>query len=94
MDSESLVRLLEAGSLSKWPLCNSLRRIQELLRTFHSTVTHIFKEANSAADKLATMEAQDDFLSTAFQQLPGGVKATILLDGREIPFVRTQVVRA
>ena len=86
--------LLNAGILSKWLLCNSLQRIRDLLRNLHSTVTHIFKEANRAADKLATMEAQDDFLSTAFQQLPGGGKATILLDGREIPFVRTQVVRA
>ncbi|XP_027127811.1 uncharacterized protein [Coffea arabica] len=93
VDSAGLVQLLETRSLTKGPLCSSLRRIQELLRSLHSTVTHIFWEANSAADKLAMMEAQDDFPSAAIQQLSRGIRATILLVSREIPLVGTQVVR-
>lgn len=90
VDSTGLVQLLDSGSLAKWLLCNSLRQIRALLQSFSATTRHIFREANAAADKLATMDLQGDFYSTAFQQLPREVRATLLLDSRGTPFVRTQ----
>ena len=65
-----------------------------MLQNLHSTVTHIFREANSAEDKLASMKAQDDFLNATIQQLLGVVKAAILLDSREFSFAHMQVVKA
>nr|XP_027093665.1 uncharacterized protein LOC113714069 [Coffea arabica] len=93
VDLAGLVRLLESGGLAKWPLCNALRQIRSMLRSFNTTATHIFRKANAASDKLATMDTQGDFFSTTLQQLPKDVRATIFLDSRGIPFVRTQVVR-
>nr|XP_027100424.1 uncharacterized protein LOC113719415 [Coffea arabica] len=90
VDSAGLVQLLDSGTLAKWPLCNSLRRIRGLLKSFNATAKHIFREANSAADKLATTDSQDDFFSTSLQHLPREVRAILLLDSRGVPVVRTQ----
>nr|XP_027124110.1 uncharacterized protein LOC113740785 [Coffea arabica] len=56
VDSAGLVHLLDSGALAKWPLCRLIRQIRALLQSFNTTAKHIFREANSAADKLATMD--------------------------------------
>ena len=57
VDLAGLAHLLDSGALAKWPLCNTLRQIRAMLQSFNTTARHIFREANAAADKLATMEA-------------------------------------
>ncbi|XP_071907829.1 uncharacterized protein [Coffea arabica] len=93
VDSAGLVQLLDSGALAKWPLCNSLWRIRGLLQSFNATAKHIFREANTAAYKLATMGSQDDFFSTSLQYLPREIMVTLLLDSRGVPVVRTQCRR-
>ena len=88
VDLGSLVRMINAGML-----CNSSHRIRDLLQHLRSTVSHTFREVNSAVDKLASMMDQDDFVGTTIYQLPRVVKAAIVLDSRELSSVRLQVVR-
>ncbi|XP_071906019.1 uncharacterized protein [Coffea arabica] len=80
VDSEVLVRLVLSGSPSKWPLCNTLCRIRGLLAVLSSTVRHIFREANSCADKLAGLELHADTVFSSTHQLPLAVWATLHLD--------------
>ena len=55
VDSENLVRLIISRMVAKWPLCNTLRRIQALLDFFSALIAHIFREANSLVDMLANL---------------------------------------
>ena len=85
-----LVEMDLAGLVQYWLLCNSLRQIRGLLRSFNAIAKHIFREANTTADKLATMGPQDDFFSMSLQHLLREVRATLLLDSMAVPVVRTQ----
>ena len=92
VDSKSLVGLINAGATSRWPLCNTLRQIRELLSSFSASVTHVFREANSSADKLAGLRLSSELFCTSFQQLPNLVRASIVLDSREFSSLRWQVI--
>ncbi|XP_027171546.1 uncharacterized protein LOC113771125 [Coffea eugenioides] len=83
VDSQVLVHLIQSGTVSKWPLCNMLRRIRHLLASLASSCSHIFQEANSSADLMANLRWGTDFFCTSHQQLPSTVRASILLDARE-----------
>lgn len=93
VDSENLVRLIADKSVSKWPFCNVLRGICTLLRGFSSSITHIFRKANSSVDKLAEMQSASDLFCTSLQELPGVRRATIRLDSLEYSFLCMQVAR-
>ena len=67
VDSESLVRLINCSVISKWPLCNVLRRIRALLWDLSSSATHIFREANTSLDKLAALRSSLDLFCTSLQ---------------------------
>nr|XP_027086420.1 uncharacterized protein LOC113708150 [Coffea arabica] len=90
VDSESLVRMLHSNGVAKWPLCNTLRRIRSLLDTLSASLSHVVREANSAADKLAGLRSE--LYCTAYSQLPRSVRTAVLLDSREFPFPRCRSV--
>nr|XP_027077022.1 uncharacterized protein LOC113700774 [Coffea arabica] len=93
VDSEVLVHFLLFSDTSKWPLCYTLHRIQSLLVELSSTVRHIFREANSCADKLAGGKHPTDTVFSSVHQLPPTVRATLQLDRWEVPFTRSWVVK-
>ncbi|XP_071917245.1 uncharacterized protein [Coffea arabica] len=90
VDSKSLVDLLNAGAMSRWPLCNTLRRIQALLSSLSATVSHVFREANASADALTGLRLPSKLFCTSLPQLPHLVRATVYLDSREFPSLRWQ----
>ena len=57
VDSKALVQLVVSGAIAKWPLCNSLRKVRGLLEDFSASISHIFREANVPANRLATVGA-------------------------------------
>ena len=65
VDSVSLVRLVTSKMVSKWPLCNVLRRIRALLWGFPLSVTHIFREANTSADRLVALRSSPHLFCTS-----------------------------
>ncbi|XP_071933854.1 uncharacterized protein [Coffea arabica] len=93
VDSESLVHLLQAGGVSKWPLCNTLRNISGLLVSLSASISHVVREANSAADNLAGLRLASELYCTSHTQLLGQIRASIGLDSREFPFPRCRSVR-
>ena len=88
VDSKALVQLVVSGVLAKWPLCNCLRKIRRLLEGFSATIAHVFREANSATDRLANMGAIGVTEYDQFQELPAIVRASVVLDSRSVPGVR------
>ena len=90
VDSKSLVDLLNTGATSRWPLCNTLRRIRALLSSLSATVSHIFREANASADALAGLRMSSELFCTSLPQLQHFVRATICLDSREFSSLHWQ----
>nr|XP_027093693.1 uncharacterized protein LOC113714094 [Coffea arabica] len=88
VDSKALVQLVGSGVIAKWPLCNTLRKVRDLLQGFSASFSHIFREANSSADRLAAIGAGGTRVYDQFQQLPALVRASIILDARGVPGVR------
>nr|XP_027122189.1 uncharacterized protein LOC113739144 [Coffea arabica] len=88
VDSKTLVQLVGSGVIAKWPLCNTLRKVRDLLQGFSASFSHIFREANSSADRLAAIGAGGTRVYDQFQQLPALVRASIILDVRGVPGVR------
>nr|XP_027068031.1 uncharacterized protein LOC113693644 [Coffea arabica] len=87
VDSKTLVQLVGSGVIAKWPLCNTLRKVRDLLQGFLASFSHIFREANSSADRLASIGAGGTPVYDQFQQLPALVRASIILDARGVPGV-------
>ncbi|XP_027098924.2 uncharacterized protein [Coffea arabica] len=88
VDSKALVQLVVSGAIAKWPLCNSLRKVRGLLKDFTASISHIYREANVPADRLAAVGATGAQVYEHELQLPAMVRATILLDSRGVPGVR------
>ena len=88
MDSKALVQLVVSGVIAKWPLCNILRKVRGLLEGFSASISHIFREANSPADRLAAIRAVGVRVYDHVQQLPALVRASLILDSRGVPGVR------
>nr|XP_027093674.1 uncharacterized protein LOC113714076 [Coffea arabica] len=88
VDSKALVQLVVSGVIAKWPLCNILRKVRGLLEGFSASISHIFREANSPANRLADIGAVGVRVYDHFHQLPAIVQASIVLDSRGVPGVR------
>nr|XP_027083667.1 uncharacterized protein LOC113705965 [Coffea arabica] len=73
VDSQALVQLIHSARVSKWPLCNTLHQIRHLLASLSSSVSHIFREANSSSDRLANWRRGMDWFCTSPQQLSSEV---------------------
>ena len=54
VDSKSLVTMVSSDILARWPLCNVLRLIRALLSGLGVYLHHVFRQANSAVDALAS----------------------------------------
>ncbi|XP_071921849.1 uncharacterized protein [Coffea arabica] len=55
-DSRVLVNMVCFGALSKWPLCNLLREIRHWLEKLNGSLHHMYREANSVTDTLASLQ--------------------------------------
>lgn len=56
VDSAVLVSLVNSSAQGGWLFCNVLRRIRRLLDQVAMSFTHIFREANVVADRLAALQ--------------------------------------
>ena len=88
VDSKTLVQLVTSGVIAKWPLCNVLRKIRDLLDGFSASISHVFREANSSADRLVAVGAGGTWVYDQAHQLPPLVRASINLDSRGVPGLR------
>ncbi|XP_071939796.1 uncharacterized protein [Coffea arabica] len=88
VDFKALVQLVVSGAIAKWPLCNILRKIRCLLEGFSASVSHIFREANSSADRLAAVGAGGVCIYDHVHQVSAIVRASIVLDSCGVPCVR------
>lgn len=93
VDSAVLVRLIQSNSLAKWPLCNTLRHIRKIVAQASVQISHVFREANGAVDKLASLNLGSQRVFNLPQKLSSAVKAIVALDSMSFPNFRTQVVR-
>ncbi|XP_071918763.1 uncharacterized protein [Coffea arabica] len=93
VNSNSLALLVSSRGSSQWPLCNFVRQIRHLVLSFSAAVRHTFREGNSAADRLAGSKLGRDWVTTSLANLPGEVRAAVLLDGRGFANVRVQRIR-
>ena len=85
--------MLNAGGVSKWPLCNTLRSIKTLLNALSASISHVVREANSSADKLVGLRLPSKLYYTSYPQLLGIVRASKTLDSREVFYLRWRFVR-
>nr|XP_027075960.1 uncharacterized protein LOC113699812 [Coffea arabica] len=88
VDSKALVQLVVSGAIAKWPLCNSLRKVRGLLEVFSAAISHVYREANVPADRLAAVGVIGSQVYEQGHQLPAVVRSAILLDSRGVPGVR------
>ncbi|XP_071914053.1 uncharacterized protein [Coffea arabica] len=88
VDSKVLVHLVVSGAVAKWPLCNSLRKVRRLLEGFPATISHVFREANGPADRLAAVGATGSHVFEEGSYLPASVRSAIVLDSLGVPGVR------
>ena len=93
VESKILVHIVKLGMLSKWPLYQVLQKIRSLLSELDVSLSHIFREANSSADAMATAKFGEDKLFTSFELLPAKVKFAMCLDRLSVPYVRFHCVR-
>lgn len=93
VDSALLVHLALSSQIAKWPFCNILREIRFLLVSMDVSLRHVYREANSAADALASSTLGFDVLWTNLYDLPQELRCILSLDGRSFPFVRAVSVR-
>ena len=55
-ESKVLVQLVNSDVVSKWPVYNVLREIRHFLHRMRAPLQHVFREANSVADALASFQ--------------------------------------
>nr|XP_027120463.1 uncharacterized protein LOC113737428 [Coffea arabica] len=88
VDSKALVQLVVSGAVAKWPLCNNLRKVRNLLEGFSAAIYHVFREANVPADRLAAVGLMGSQVFDQDHQVPAIVRSAILLDSWGVPGVR------
>ncbi|CAL0313414.1 unnamed protein product [Lupinus luteus] len=64
LDSAITVDLFNGNGLVPWKLINDWRRCSRLLNTINCKITHIFREGNQCADRLANYAIKSKLLST------------------------------
>lgn len=93
VDSAVLVGLISSDALARWPLCNLLCRLRYLIRSLGASISHIFREANSTADRLAGLQLSSDMFFSSITQLPPIVRSSLSLDCCQYPSLRLHTVR-
>nr|XP_027071695.1 uncharacterized protein LOC113696487 [Coffea arabica] len=88
VDSAVLVSLVNSSAQGGWLLCNVLRRIRRLLDQVAMSFTHIFREANGVADRLAALQGGTTQVFESHLQLPREVRGCIAMDAAQIPSFR------
>ncbi|XP_027150340.1 uncharacterized protein LOC113750578 [Coffea eugenioides] len=88
VDSKALVQLVGSGASARWPLCNDLRKVRGLLEGFSASISHVFREANLPADRLAVGGPTSGQVYEQEIQLPAMVRAAMALDSRGVPGLR------
>ncbi|XP_071914127.1 uncharacterized protein [Coffea arabica] len=93
-DSKVLVQLVNSEVVSKWTVCNILREIRHFLRQINAPLHHVFCEANSVADALASLRLGGQRCYASFAALPLRARGEARLDCYEIPRLREVPIRA
>lgn len=88
VDSKTLVLLVKSGTLAPWPLCNTLRKIRSLISSSGASLSHAFRQANMAADTLASSRLGADVIFHSEEPLPARVKRVLMLDRQAVPYIR------
>ena len=68
--------------------CQLLRNVGRLLKVVSISFIHIFREANTVADRLAALRGQATKVFESYQQLPREVRACLALDAWEFQSIR------
>lgn len=90
VDSKVLVSLVEKQSTSSWSICYLLSSIRHLLRVLQGRLSHVYRQANSVADAIASFP----FIHQGvIHHLPSSIMAVVNLDKVGIPQVRRFHVR-
>lgn len=88
-DSKILVQAINSQACYPWTITPYVREIKALLSP-RDTVTHVFREANVAADLLASHACSKKCNSFFFyHELPPNVKGAAQLDKLGVPSIRT-----
>ncbi|XP_071901141.1 uncharacterized protein [Coffea arabica] len=93
-DSKVLVQLVNSEVVSKWTVCNVPREIRHFLRQMNAPLHHVFREANSVADALASLRLGGQRCSASFVALPLGARGEARLDCYEVLRLREVLIRA
>nr|XP_027062972.1 uncharacterized protein LOC113689393 [Coffea arabica] len=88
VDSRVLVSLVSSDAPSRWPLCNSIRQIKAMVAALDASIAHIFREANSVADALASSKLPSNAVLASEASLPPRARAALQLDRLQVPHVR------
>ncbi|XP_027103135.1 uncharacterized protein [Coffea arabica] len=93
-DSKVLVQLVNSEAVSKWPVCTVLQDIRHLLHQMRAPLQHLFREANSVADALASLQVGGHCCYSSIESLPCRARGEARLDRLGDPRVRELQLRA
>ena len=88
VDSAVLVSLVKSSALGGWSHYNLLRRIHHLLVQVVGSFTHIFREANMVADRLAALQGYPSMVFDFIQHPPREIRGRLAMDTREFSSIR------
>ncbi|XP_027171689.1 uncharacterized protein LOC113771290 [Coffea eugenioides] len=91
-DSKALVQLVCSDMGSKWPVCIVLREIRHLVQRMGASLHHVFLEANSVADALASLQLGGQRIYVSDAALPLRVRGEALLDRHGVPRLREVLI--
>lgn len=87
------MRLVNSKVIAKWPLINHIRQIRALLSSLSAQLSHVFREVNYVADRLAALRLQSDAVYSSLQDVPLSVRSAICLDANSVQYVRNRIAR-
>lgn len=89
VDATSIISLLSSEYTGLWLFQHILHHIQSLLNLMEVRITHIFREANQAADLLASEACEASHLIVIHgQQTQGHIRGILHLDSIGYPYFR------
>lgn len=90
IDSKNVVDYLSGTNATPWNFWNFVDSILTHQRNFNATITHVYREANSVADSLASFGSNISSLASfnSLNSLPLRIHFLCLCDVRGLPVVR------
>ena len=87
-ESLVLVNSVMGRCVCAWPFLSLLRQIEEMLNCGDFQVSHVYREANVAADRSVQLRQSVDFSGPL--SMPCDVKLALFQDMRSLPVLRTR----